>query len=93
MKKIYVGNLSFNVTEHEVRLLFEKHGPVENVRIITDRETGRSKGFGFIEMSDDESASKAMEALNGANFGGRFLTVSAELPGTEQLPPKKPRKG
>jgi RNA recognition motif-containing protein len=93
MKKIYVGNLSFNVTEDEVRLLFEKHGPVENVRIVTDRNTGRSKGFGFIEMLDDESASKAMEALNGARLGGRLLTVSAELPGTEQLPPRKPRKG
>ena len=93
MKKIYVGNLSFEVTEDEVRQLFEEHGPVENVKIVTDRDTGRSKGFAFIEMPDDESASKAMEALNGAPHGGRFLTVSAELPGKEQLPPRKPRKG
>ncbi len=93
MKTIYVGNLSFDVTEDEVRLLFEEHGPVENVRIVTDRETGRSKGFALIEMPDDESASKAMQALHGASLAGRFLTVSAELPGEEQLPPKKPRKG
>jgi RNA recognition motif-containing protein len=93
MKKIYVGNLNFDVTEDEVRQLVEEHGPVENVRIITDRDTGRSKGFAFIEMSDEESASKALEALNGASLGGRFLTVSAEMPGDEQLGPKKPRKG
>lgn len=92
MKKIYVGNLSFDVTEDEVRRLFEEHGPVKKVKIVTDRETGRSRGFAFIEMSDHESASKAMEALHGASLGGRVLAVSAELPGEEQLPPKKPRK-
>ena len=92
MKKIYVGNLNFDVTEDEVRQLVEEHGAVENVRIITDHNTGQSKGFAFIEMSDEESASKAMEALKGASLGGRFLTVSAEMPGDEQLPPKRPRK-
>ena len=72
-KKLYVGNLPFTATEEEVRELFEKHGTVTSVNLITDRETGRPRGFGFVEM-DDPSA--AMNALNGYEFGGRALRVN-----------------
>ena len=78
-KKIYVGNLSFRTTEEELAGLFEKVGAVESVSIITDRDTGRSKGFGFISMSD-EDAEKAIEAFNGKDFAGRPLTVNEALP-------------
>ncbi|PYS05402.1 MAG: RNA-binding protein [Acidobacteria bacterium] len=78
-KKIYVGNLSFRTTEEELSSLFEKIGAVESVSIITDRDTGRSKGFGFISMSD-EDAEKAIEALNGKDFAGRPLTVNEARP-------------
>jgi RNA recognition motif-containing protein len=73
MKKLYVGNLPFTATEDEVRELFAKHGNVSSVNLITDRETGRPRGFGFVEM-DDPSA--AMDALNGYEFGGRALRVN-----------------
>src|SRR5271166_5003030 len=80
MKNIYVGNLTFDATEDKVRSLFEAYGPVEKVSIITDRDTGQPRGFAFVEMSDDESATKAMEALNGTNLGGRNLTVNEARP-------------
>ena len=80
MKNIYVGNLSFNATEDQVRSMFEQYGPVERVSIITDRDTGQPRGFAFVEMPDDESAGKAMEALNGSNLGGRNLTVNEARP-------------
>lgn len=80
MKNIYVGNLSFDATEDQIRNMFEAYGPVDRVSIITDRDTGQSRGFGFVEMSDDESASKAMEALNGTNLAGRNLTVNEARP-------------
>ena len=63
MKNIYVGNLSFDATEDQVRAMFEAYGPVDRVSIVTDRDTGQSRGFAFVEMSDDDSAGKAMEAL------------------------------
>ena len=66
MKNIYVGNLSFDATEDQVRGMFEQYGPVDRVSIITDRDTGQPRGFAFVEMSDDDSAGKAMEALNGS---------------------------
>ena len=78
-KKIYVGNLSFRTTEEELTALFEPYGSVESVSIITDRETGRSKGFGFVSMNDDE-AEKAIAALNGQEVGGRALTVNEARP-------------
>jgi RNA recognition motif-containing protein len=78
-KKIYVGNLSFRTTEEELAALFEQVGSVESVSIITDRETGRSKGFGFVSMNDDD-AEKAIAALNGKDFGGRALTVNEARP-------------
>ena len=79
-KKLYVGNLSFQTTEADLTSMFERHGSVESARIITDRETGRSKGFGFVEMSDDEAAKKAIEQLHGQEVGGRALTVNEARP-------------
>ena len=84
MKNIYVGNLSFDATEDQVRSMFEAYGPVERVSIVTDRDTGQSRGFGFVEMPDDESANKAMEALNGTSLGGRNLTVNEARPKTDR---------
>ncbi len=80
MKNIYVGNLTFDATEDQVRGLFEAYGPVDKVSIITDRDTGQPRGFAFVEMVDDEAASKAMEALNGASLGGRNITVNEARP-------------
>jgi hypothetical protein len=73
--KLYVGNLPFSATDEAVRALFSKHGTVEKVSLITDRETGRPRGFGFVEMSNAD-ASRAMQALNGADFDGRPLKVN-----------------
>ena len=75
MTKLYVGNLPFSATEDSVRALFSKHGTVEKVTLINDRETGRPRGFGFVEMSNAD-ASRAMQALNGADFDGRPLKVN-----------------
>jgi cold-inducible RNA-binding protein len=79
-KKLYVGNLSFQTTEADLTSMFEQYGSVESARIITDRDTGRSKGFGFVEMSDDEAAQKAIAQLNGKEVGGRALTVNEARP-------------
>jgi cold-inducible RNA-binding protein len=73
--KLYVGNLPFTATDEAVRALFAKHGTVEKVSLITDRDTGRPRGFGFVEMSNAD-ASRAMQALNGFDFGGRPLKVN-----------------
>jgi RNA recognition motif-containing protein len=73
--KLYVGNLPFSATEESVRALFAPHGTVEKVSLITDRDTGRARGFGFVEMSNAD-ASRAMQALNGADFEGRALKVN-----------------
>jgi cold-inducible RNA-binding protein len=78
-KKVYVGNLPFRTTEDELSELFSQAGAVESVSIITDRETGRSKGFGFVSMNADE-ADKAIAQFNGAQFGGRALTVNEARP-------------
>lgn len=80
--KIYVGNLSFNSSERELQDLFAEHGEVVSASIITDRETGQSRGFGFVEMPDDQSARTAMEAVNGASLDGRNLTVNEARPRT-----------
>jgi len=79
-KKIYVGNLSFQTTEADLNNMFGAIGQVESVQIITDRETGRSKGFGFVQMADDTAAKKAIEQLNGKEVGGRKLTVNEARP-------------
>ncbi|MCK4658855.1 MAG: RNA-binding protein [Phycisphaerae bacterium] len=82
MLRIYVGNLSFQSTEDTLRDLFAQHGEVDNVAVITDRETGRSRGFGFIEMANDNEAHSAIEALNGQEYDGRTLTVNEARPRT-----------
>ena len=71
MKNIFVGNLSFNTNEDELRQLFEPFGQVDRVSIMTDRDTGRSRGFGFVEMASNEDGEKAITALNGSSVGGR----------------------
>ena len=75
-KKLYVGNLPFSVTESELRTAFEQHGSVSSVNVITDRETGRPRGFAFVEMEDASAADAAMRALDGNEFGGRNLRVN-----------------
>ena len=84
MTKIYVGNLPFSATDAEVRELFAAHGTVESVSIITDRDTGRSKGFGFVEMGSDQEAQAAIQALNGHEVNGRALTVNEARPREER---------
>lgn len=78
--KIYVGNLPFSTTESELHDVFSEHGDVNSVSIITDRETGRSRGFGFVEMTDDSAAQEAINAMNGSQLGGRSLTVNEARP-------------
>lgn len=80
MKNIFVGNLSFGATEAAVRSMFEQYGSVDRVSIVTDRETGRAKGFGFVEMSNDDEAARAMNTLNGQDMDGRNLTVNEARP-------------
>ena len=75
-KKLYVGNLSFSTTEDELRTAFERHGSVDSVNVITDRETGRARGFAFVEMDDASAADDAMRALDGSDLGGRNLKVN-----------------
>ncbi len=75
-KKLYVGNLSFNNTEADLRDLFGRHGSVESVAVITDRETGRPRGFAFVEMSEASAADDAIRALDGTDFGGRTIKVN-----------------
>ena len=77
---IYIGNISYQTTEDEVSTLFGEHGAVDSVHLISDRETGRSKGFGFDEMPNDEEAKKAIEAVDGSEFGGRQLKVNEARP-------------
>jgi len=86
VKKIYVGNFSFSMTEEELRSMFEPYGNVESATLVTDRDTGRSRGFGFVAMSNDAEAEKAMAALNGKESGGRALTVN-------EARPQAPRSG
>jgi RNA recognition motif-containing protein len=74
--KLYVGNLAFETTENDLQDLFEKHGQVSDVKLITDRVTGKSRGFGFVTMNDNAAANAAMTALNGKEMAGRALTVN-----------------
>lgn len=87
-KKLYVGNLSYQVDSAELQQMFEQHGTVQSADIITDRETGRSKGFGFVQMSTDAEADAAMAAMNGQDSGGRALTVNEAKPRED-----RPRSG
>lgn len=84
MKNIFVGNLSFGATESAVRSLFEAYGTVDRVSIITDRDTGQAKGFGFVEMSVESEADRAIEGLNGRDVDGRALNVNEARPKTER---------
>ena len=79
-KNIYVGNLVWECTADDLLALFQEHGAVARAQVITDRETGRSRGFGFVEMDNDAEAQKAIDALNGADFKGRPLTVNEAKP-------------
>ncbi len=88
MKKLYVGNLPFRSTEDELRDLFGQHGEVSSASIVMDRETGRSRGFAFVEMTDDNDADTAINALNGYSLGGRALVVNEARPREE-----RPRSG
>ena len=82
--KLYVGNLPYTATETELTTLFSKAGAVKSVTLITDRETGRSKGFGFVEMENDADAQKAISMLNGTQLGNRSLTVNVAKPRAER---------
>ena len=82
-KRLYVGNLSYGTTDESLRQLFEGHGQVTSAQIIMDRDTGRSKGFGFVEMATDQEAQAAITALNGQQIDGRALTVNEARPKTE----------
>lgn len=75
-KRLFVGNLPYSAEEHQIRELFEQKGGVEEVKLITDRDTGRPRGFGFVEMANDDEADAAIAELNGTQFGGRTLTVN-----------------
>jgi len=85
MKTLYVGNLPFSATEEEIREFFAQYGKVRSVKLVNDRETGRPRGFGFVEMGDGD-ADAAIEATNGAQFGGRSLRVN-------EAQPRAPREG
>lgn len=84
MKNIFVGNLSFNTTEDSVRAMFEQFGTVERVNLITDRDTGQARGFGFVEMSVNADADRAIAALNGQQLDGRALNVNEARPKPER---------
>jgi len=84
MKNLYVGNLPHSTTEAELRTVFQAHGEVEKVSIVTDRETGRARGFGFVEMTNAAEADKAIAALNGTELGGRTLTINEAKPKTDR---------
>ncbi len=81
---IYVGNLEFSSTEESIRALFEQHGEVTSVKLITDRDTGRSRGFAFVEMSNDDEGRAAITALDGKDLDGRSLKVNEARPRTER---------
>ncbi len=85
-KKLYVGNLSYDVSSSDLEQMFSAHGTIESAQVIEDRSTGRSKGFGFVEMSSESEAQAAIDALNGQDHGGRALTVN-------EARPREPRSG
>ncbi|HZR83348.1 MAG TPA: RNA-binding protein [Candidatus Binatia bacterium] len=90
-KKLFVGNLSYNLDETTLGEIFGEYGTVESVAIVNDRETGRSRGFGFVEMASDAEAQAAIEALNGAEHGGRAMTVNEARPRDDR--PRRPGGG
>jgi cold-inducible RNA-binding protein len=93
MKKVFVGNLDFGTTEESIRTAFEAYGAVERVSLMTDRDTGRSRGFAFVEMTDSNEADQAITALNGTNLEGRAINVNEARPKTEGGRPRTERSG
>src|SRR5246127_779896 len=91
--KLYVGNLSFETTENDLQDLFEQHGQVNEVRLMMDRMTGKSRGFAFVTMNDGSQANAAMSALNGQEFNGRTLTVNEARPREERPRPQGGGRG
>jgi RNA recognition motif-containing protein len=83
-KKLYVGNLPYTATDSDLQRMFEAHGAVQSAQVVMDRDTGRSKGFGFVEMETGEAAQAAISALNGQDFDGRSLTVNEARPREER---------
>jgi RNA recognition motif-containing protein len=92
-KKLYVGGLSYNTTEDGLKTTFSQAGTVESAIVITDRISGRSKGFGFVEMSSDEEAQKAIELFNGKELDGRVITVNEARPMTKRFPRRNGSRG
>ena len=88
---IFIGNLAYSATEQALRQLFESYGAVEKIQIITDRDTGRSKGFGFVEMPENAAAQAAIEDLNGTELDGRALTVNEAKPREPRRAPSRSR--
>ena len=88
---IYVSNIAFNATTHDLRQLFESYGVVDKVNIITDRETGQSRGFGFVEMPDSANAKAAIQGLQGQELAGRTLTVNEAKPREPRGEPRRAR--
>jgi RNA recognition motif-containing protein len=91
VKNIFVGNLDFGATEESVRSLFQPYGAIERVNLVTDRDTGRPRGFAFVEMTDPAEADRAIEALNGTELGGRSLNVNEARPKTGGGGPRQHR--
>ncbi len=88
MKNLFVGNMSFDTTEGALRAIFEPYGEITSINIITDRDTGRPRGFGFVELADDEKAAKAITELDGKELGGRALKVNEAKPRPERSGPR-----
>ena len=88
---IFVGNLAFSATDHDLRQLFEPYGVVDKIHVITDRDTGRSKGFGFVEMPESQAAKAAIKGLNGKELEGRALTVNEAKPRESRREPSRSR--
>ena len=84
MKRLYVGNLSFHTTDDQLQQLFASYGQIDSVKVVTDRDTGQSRGFGFVEVADDAQAQKAIDELNGREIDGRKLTVNEARPREER---------
>jgi len=82
MKNVFVGNMSFQTTESDLRSMFEPFGEITRVSVVTDRDTGRARGFGFVEMTNDDEAAKAIAALNGKEIDGRALNINEARPKT-----------
>ncbi len=88
-QKLYVGNLSYDTTDQELQELFAQHGTVQSANVVTDRDTGRSRGFGFVEMGSGEEAQQAIEALNELDFQGRKLVVNEARPKEQSFRPRR----